>query len=320
MRQWGLGNQEGIVRNLVIGSCLLSLAGSIWGGMFIAVRLAIFVIPPVPLVWMRYGTALLALTILMVITHSSWHIDKKDYKLLLLSALSGQVLSIVTQETGTMMTSAQTGSVITAATPAFMVVFGYVLLHEKLTAGRIISVVLATIGVLFIVLDPDNFEINPLGGLSLFVAAVTWAFMSVLLKFLSEYPVITVTFYSVLIAFLTLTPYGLYWLLTSADYAAMSAPSVWGSVLYLGFISTTAGFCLWHKGLLYMDASLGGLFMFFQPTVGTFLGWLLLAEPVTLYFWIGFTLIAVGVVLALRGGNTTAAEKLARHHRDCLDH
>ena len=100
----------------------------------------------------------------------------------------------------------------------------------------------------------------------------------------------------------------------------MASPSVWGSVLYLGFISTTAGFCLWNKGLLYMDAALAGLFMFFQPIVGTFLGWLLLAEPVTLYFWIGFALIAAGVVLALRGGNTTAAEKLARHHRDCLDH
>lgn len=304
------------MRNLVIGSCLLSLAGSIWGGMFIAVRLSVFVIPPVPLVWMRYGTALLALLVLMVITHSSWHIDKKDRKLLLLSALSGQVLSIVTQETGTMMTSAQTGSVITAATPAFMVVFGYFLLHEKLTAGRIISVVLATIGVLFVVLDPENFEINPLGGLSLFVAAVTWAFMSVIVKFLAKYPVITVTFYSVLIAFLTLAPYGIYWLMTAADYTAMSAPSVWGSVLYLGFISTTAGFCLWDKGLLYMDASLGGLFMFFQPIVGTFLGWLLLAEPVTLYFWIGFFLIAAGVVLALHGGNTTPAEKLARSHRD----
>ena len=291
------------MRNLVIGSFFLSLAGSIWGGMFIAVRLSIFVIPPVPLVWMRYGTALLALIILMLMTHSSWHIDKKDRKLLVLSALSGQVLSIVTQETGTMMTSAQAGSVITAATPAFMVVFGYFLLHEKLTAGRIASVLLATIGVLFVVFDPDNFTVNPLGGASLFVAAV-----------------ITVTFYSVLIAFLTLTPYGLYWLLTTADYAAMASPSVWGSVLYLGFISTTAGFCLWNKGLLYMDASLAGLFMFFQPIVGTFLGWLLLAEPVTLYFWIGFTLIAAGVVLALRGGNTTAAEKLARHHRDCLDH
>lgn len=302
------------MRNLLLGSFFLSLAGSIWGGMFIAVRLSIFVIPPVPLVWMRYGTALIALIVLMLVTHTSWRIERKDAKLLIASALTGQVASIVTQETGTMLTSAQTGSVITAATPAFMVVFGCALLHEKLTAGRILSVLLATIGVLFIVFDPDNFQVNALGGLSLTVAALTWALMSVLLKFLSKYSVITITFYSVLIAFLTLTPYGAYWLATAADYEAMAAPDIWGSVLYLGFISTTAGFCLWNKGLLYMDASLAGLFMFFQPIVGTFLGWLLLGEPVTLYFWVGFTLIAAGVVLALRGGNTTAAEKLARSH------
>ena len=213
-----------------------------------------------------------------------------------------------------MLTSAQTGSVITAATPAFMVVFGCWLLQEKLTAGRIASVILATVGVFFIVFDPDNFQVNALGGLSLTVAAVTWALMSVLLKFLSKYSVITITFYSVLIAFLVLAPYGAYWLPTAADYEAMAAPTVWSSVLYLGFISTTAGFCLWNKGLLYMDASIAGLFMFFQPIVGTFLGWLLLGEPVTLYFWLGFTLIAAGVVLALRGGNTTAAEKIARSH------
>lgn len=34
------------------------VTGSIWGAMFIAVRWSVFVIPPVPLVWMRYGTAL----------------------------------------------------------------------------------------------------------------------------------------------------------------------------------------------------------------------------------------------------------------------
>ena len=61
-----------------------------------------------------------------------------------------------------------------------------------------------------------------------------------------------------------------------------------------------------------MDASIGGLFMFFQPIVGTLLGWLLLDEPVTEYFGIGFVLIAVGVILALKGGNTTAEEKLSR--------
>lgn len=300
------------MRNLLVGSLLLSLAGSIWGAMFIAVRLSVAVILPIPLVWLRYGTALIALVVVGLYMHVDWHIERKDWKLLLLSALTGQTLSIVTQETGTMLTSAQTGSVITAATPAFMVVFGCWLLHEKFTLGRAVSVVLATAGVLFIVFDPDNMQISWLGGIALFIAAVTWALMSVLLKFLSKYSVVTLTFYGVLIAFLVLTPYGLWWSFTQADYSAMAAPDIWGSVLYLGFISTTAGFCLWNKGLTYMDASIGGLFMFFQPIVGTFLGWLLLAEPVTKYFWLGFGCIVIGVVLAVRGGNTTAAEKLAR--------
>ena len=47
------------MRNLLIGSVLLSLAGSIWGAMFIAVRLTTGVITPVALVWMRYGVALI---------------------------------------------------------------------------------------------------------------------------------------------------------------------------------------------------------------------------------------------------------------------
>lgn len=303
------------MRNLLLGSLFLALAGSIWGAMFIAVRWSIFVIPPVPLVWIRYGTALVALALLAWTSKAAWYIEPKDRKLLVLSALVGQTLSIVTQETGTMLTSAQTGSVVTAATPAFMVVFGCWLLHERFTLGRCLSVLLATIGVLFIVLDPDNVQLTSIwGGGSLVVAAVTWALMSVLLKFLAKYSVVILTFYGVLIAFLILTPYSLYWLLTAADFSAMAMPGIWGSVLYLGFISTTAGFCLWNKGLTYMDASIGGLFLFFQPVVGTFLGWLLLGEPVTPYFWIGFSLIAAGVVLVLRGGNTTADEKLAREH------
>lgn len=301
------------MRNLLIGSVLLSLAGSIWGAMFIAVRWSIFVIPPMPLVWMRYGTALIALAALMLYTRESWYIEPRDRKRLFLAALVGHTLSIVTQETGTMLTSAQTGSVVTAATPAFMVVFGCAMLHEKVTVGRVLSVVLATIGVLCIVLNPESMELNSLwGGASLLVAAITWALMSVMLKFLAKYSVVTLTFYGVLLGFLILTPYGLYWLASAADFSAMAEPQVFGSVLYLGFISTTAGFCLWNKGLTYMDASIGGLFMFFQPIVGSFLGWLLLAEPITRYFWLGFILIAVGVILAMRGGNTTAAEKLAR--------
>ena len=300
------------MRNLRIGSVLLSLAGSIWGAMFIAVRLTTGVITPVALVWMRYGVALIPLVFLMYQQKISWKIERKDWKLLLLSALTGNTLSIVTQESGTMLTSAQMGSVITAATPAFMVVFGCLLLHERFNLSRLLSVVLATVGVLLIVVDPDNMRSGSLlGGLYLSIAAVTWALMSILLKLLSRYSVFALTFYSVLIAFLALSPYGLWWLAAEADLAALARPEIGGSVLYVGVVSTTAGFVLWSKGLTYMDASIGGLFMFFQPVVGTLLGHFLLGEAITSYFAPGFALIASGVVLAMRGGNTTAAEKLA---------
>ena len=301
------------MRNLIIGSILLSLAGSIWGAMFIAVRFTVGVITPTALVWLRYGVALVPIILIMLYQKSSWKIEPKDRKLLLLSALTGHTLSIVTQESGTMLTSAQMGSVVTAATPAFMVAFGCLILHERFNLSRLLSVVLATAGVLLIVVDPENLQTGSLmGGIYLIVAAVTWAFMSVLIKLLHRYSVFTITFYSVLIAFLALTPYGLWWLISEADFAAMAAPHIWGSVLYVGVISTTAGFVLWSKGLTYMDASIGGLFMFFQPVVGTLLGYLILDESITSYFVPGFLLIAIGVILAMRGGNTTAAEKLAR--------
>ena len=301
------------MRNLIIGSILLSLAGSIWGAMFIAVRFTVGVITPTALVWLRYGVALVPIILIMLYQKSSWKIEPKDRKLLLLSALTGHTLSIVTQESGTMLTSAQMGSVVTAATPAFMVAFGCLILHERFNLSRLLSVVLATAGVLLIVVDPENIQTGSLmGGIYLIVAAVTWAFMSVLIKLLYRYSVFTITFYSVLIAFLALTPYGMWWLISEADFAAMAAPHIWGSILYVGVISTTAGFVLWSKGLIYMDASIGGLFMFFQPVVGTLLGYLLLDEAITSYFVPGFLLIAVGVILAMRGGNTTAAEKLAR--------
>lgn len=41
------------------------------------------------------------------------------------------VISITTQETGTMLSTAQMGAIITSTTPAFMVLFGSITLKRK---------------------------------------------------------------------------------------------------------------------------------------------------------------------------------------------
>ncbi|MDQ0217909.1 drug/metabolite transporter (DMT)-like permease [Peribacillus cavernae] len=52
------------MKNTWLGSIYLALAASIWGGMYVVVKVVVSVIPPLELVWMRYLVAILALLII----------------------------------------------------------------------------------------------------------------------------------------------------------------------------------------------------------------------------------------------------------------
>jgi drug/metabolite transporter (DMT)-like permease len=283
-----------------LGSIYLALAASIWGGMYVVVKVVVSVIPPLELVWMRYLVALVALLLIGFITKQKWRVHKRDIFIMMAIGIIGNLISIVTQETGTMLTSAQMGAIITSATPAFMVIFARLLLKEKLTIKKGFSVCLASIGVLLIVgVDQVEFS-SQLGGISLIIAALTWALMSVLVKRVpKDYSQIVVTTYATLVAFIILTPIVLGRLHT-IPLSQLSEPSIWGGLLYLGIVSTAGGFLLWNRGLQLLNASSGGLFFFFQPIVGTFLGWLILDEKIGVTFWVGSILILCGVLFVIK--------------------
>jgi drug/metabolite transporter (DMT)-like permease len=287
------------MKNTWLGSIYLALAASIWGGMYVVVKIVVSVIPPLELVWMRYLVAIVGLLVIGLITRQKWRIHKRDFLIIIAIGIIGNVISIVTQETGTMLSSAQMGAIITSSTPAFMVIFARLLLKERLTVKKVLSVCLATIGVFLIVgVDYVNFS-SKLGGVSLLIAALTWALMSVLVKRVpSDYSQIVVTTYSILVALIVLTPIVLGRLHT-INISQLTHPTIWGGILYLGIVSTAGGFLLWNRGLQMLNASSGGLFFFFQPVVGTFLGWLILGEDIGVTFWIGSILILSGVLFVI---------------------
>ncbi|PAE83374.1 EamA family transporter [Shouchella clausii] len=288
------------MKHTLLGSLFLVLASSIWGGMYVVVKILVEVIPPVELVWMRYVIALVALVILGFVTKQNWSIRKKHFRIIVAIALVGYVVSIIAQETGTMLSTAQMGAIITATTPAFMVLFASVILKERLTFKKAMSVCLATLGVIIIV-GVDNLNVSStLGGISLVIAALTWALMSVLIKCLpSDYPQIVVTTYATLLAVVVLTPYVIPRLL-QLDVAQLTNPTIWGGLIYLGVISTSLAFLLWNRGLQMLNASSGGVFFFFQPVVGALLGWLILGETINITFWLGSLLIIIGVLLVIK--------------------
>lgn len=288
------------MKKTLIGSLYLTAASSIWGGMYVVVKHIVKVIPPLELVWMRYVIALVTLIIIGLASKQKWQMKQKHILLVITISLIGYVLSILTQETGTMLSTAQMGAIITSTTPAFMVLFASILLKERLTFKKASSVSLATIGVIAIVGIDDIDMSSTLGGLSLIIAALTWALMSVLIKLLpTRFSQIVVTTYAVLIAVVVLTPFVIV-RYPQVSLNELVQPNIWGGLLYLGIISTSLAFLLWNRGLQMLNASSGGIFFFFQPVVGTFLGWAILGETISMTFWVGSFLILIGVLIAIR--------------------
>lgn len=288
------------MNNKIVGAVFLSLAASIWGAMYVVVKVVVEVIPPLELVWMRYVIAVMTLAVIGFCMKQSWRVAKKDWLIIFLVGLFGNTISIVTQEMGTMLSTAQMGAILTSTTPAFMVLFARLILKEKITIKKCLSIVLATIGVGIIVGSGQIDVTQKLGGFYLLIAALTWAFMSVLIKKVpTQYSQIVITTYSSVVAVILLTPLVLP-RLNNLDLSSVLQPEISGGLLYLGMISTAGGFFLWNKGLQLMNASSGGLFFFFQPIVGTFLGWLLLGETIGVSFWIGTILIFSGVFIVIK--------------------
>lgn len=282
----------------LLGAICLSLAASLWGGMYVVSKYVLEFIPPLTLVWLRYVIAFIVLfVVLKIFEVKSSHrtvIANKDWFLVAWIGFIGYFVSIGLQFIGTKLSDAHTASLITSATPAFIVVFSRFILKEKFTIRKIISVVLATFGVVIVIGWDTKAGSSFFGSILLVGAAITWALLSVYVKVASKrLSSLTITTYAILFALFFTTP-TMVWELQTSDLYYQNILVILG-VLYLGVVSTAGAFFLWNKGLELMDAGIGSLFFFFQPLVGSILGWLLLEEHLNMNFFIGGLLIIIGI-------------------------
>ena len=104
--------------------------------MYVVSKVLLQNIEPLALVWLRYVVALVALSISIFATKQSWKVSWRHVPLIVVIGVVGYAISIWTQFLGTKLSTAQMGAMITSATPAFMVVFGRMILGEKVTVRR----------------------------------------------------------------------------------------------------------------------------------------------------------------------------------------
>ena len=200
---------------------------------------------------------------------------------------------------GTKLSTAANAAVTTAATPAFVYIFAFFILTERIGNRKLSALLIASIGVLAVI-DPGQAKIEPqlwLGNLYLIGAAITWALYSVLVRRLAQaLPVLTITLIAFLGGSIVSIPLAIWELHT--QIIGQTNQGIFAGVLYLGVVSTAIAMLLWNMAYQRLEAGVAGLTFFAQPIVGAGLGVLLLGERISGPFIIGAFLILLGIYLA----------------------
>jgi drug/metabolite transporter (DMT)-like permease len=278
-------------------------AASIWGGMYVVSKVVLDVIPPFALLSIRLvmGAAALGLVIYFRNKRATIKValTKEQFWKSLLVGFVGYGISLGFQFVGTKLSTASNGSLVTSATPAFVLIFAPFLLGEKTTTRRIIALVVSTLGVLAVI-DPRNAELSPTlfwGNMSLVSAAFTWALYSVLVRKVSQSgDLLTSSAVMLLGGIPSSIAFGL-WEINTQGIGTITIGII-GGLLFLGIVSTAIAMFLWNYAFAELPAAVASLTFFAQPVVGTLLGWFFLSETITPLFLAGGALISVGILIA----------------------
>ena len=275
-------------------------AAAIWGAMYVVSKAVMAVIPPFTLLVSRLVLGIITLFIIAFL-HKKLSIKKRDFWNILAVGFIGYGISLGFQFVGTNLSTAANGSLVTSATPAFVLIFAALILGEKITTKRFIALLIASLGVIAVI-DPRTAQLDSSlfwGNISLVAAALTWALYSVLVRKVTRgVDVLTVS----LIAFLGGLPTSIAlsaWEISTQGIGEITIGVIAG-ILFLGIIATALAMYLWNTAFALLDAGLASLTFFAQPIVGTILGAIFLGEIITPLFLFGGLLIGIGLIIASR--------------------
>jgi drug/metabolite transporter (DMT)-like permease len=273
-------------------------AAAIWGGMYVVSKVVLEVVPPFALLTTRLVLGILTLGIVIALRPKAMMSTKQAWQIFGVGVI-GYGVSLGFQFVGTKLSTASNGSLVTSATPAFILLFAPFLLGEKTTPRRLIALLVSTLGVVAVI-DPRNAELSPTlfwGNLSLLAAALTWALYSVLVRKVTQ-SVDVITSTAIMLA--GGIPSGLLvggWEVRTQGVGTITL-GIFGGILFLGIISTAFAMFLWNYAFAELPAAVASLTFFAQPVVGTILGALFLGEVITPLFLFGGLLIGIGLIIA----------------------
>jgi drug/metabolite transporter (DMT)-like permease len=271
-----------------------------WAFAFPFIKIGLEELNPVNLTIMRLFTVcIIFLLLILIIPKKFSPLQKKDIIPLFLLGFLGVVIYHLGLNYGELYISASVASLIIATIPIFTVIFGAVLLKEKITKKIVVGIPLSLTGVIIISLTgtaANPFEITYISAaVAVLISALMGAGYTIMgKKLLQRYSALSLTVYAFLFGCLGLIP-----LLSPSLIAEVTSLtwSGWGAVLFLAVFPTVIGYVLWYVALEIKTASEISVFLYFIPVLSTFISYFLFQESITWLFVFGAALVIGGLII-----------------------
>lgn len=295
--------KDNMPKSKLIAYLEASFAVVIWGGTFIATKIALGEVSPATIVWLRFAMGLVVLGIAVFVRKQFALPEKNEWLYFAMLGFLGVTFHQWLQATGLQTSKATTTAWIVATTPVFIAILGWLALKEKLTWIQIGGIVFAAFGVLLIVSKgniPALFqggEGATFGDFLILLSALNWAVYTILSrKELAKHPAARMMFFVMLLGWLT-TNIWIFGFGPGLSEIKNLTQSGWLAILMLGIFGSGLAYIAFYDALQELPASQLGVFFNIEPLVTAMLATWIINEAITIISLIGGAIIIFGVWL-----------------------
>jgi drug/metabolite transporter (DMT)-like permease len=277
---------------------------AIWGGTFIAGRIASAHLEPTSSGALRFMMAFVALCIALHFSEGISTLGKITKKQLIGTAIMGAsgifAYNLLFFGALAILPATRT-SLFVALNPAVTVILAFFVFREKLGLQKIIGIAIALIGVTVVVTKGDFSQITASfgsGEIMMICAVCSWAVYTLASRWtMANGPI------SALKSTTIAAGWGMIFLslhaapsLAKTNFNTLPFP-VWASLFFLGVIGTAIAFVWYAQALQKLGAAKTVVFNNLVPVFGVFFGWALLGENLSISLLLGGAIAVTGVFI-----------------------
>lgn len=244
-------------------------------------------------------------------------LKKGDFIFFALTGFICVVVSMVIYQSAILYSPASVVAVLFSCNPVFVILFAFLLLHEKIYGHTIVSLLVSITGIL-VIMNPFSLTGGALGFILTIISAVTFALYSVLGRKRSErYGGIALTCFSFLFGSIEMLVLILISKINAVSALLMRSglksfadiPILKGinlhtlpSLIYIGVFVTGLGYAFYFLAMEATSASTASLVFFIKPALAPILALILIREPITITMAAGIVFILVGSLISFIPG------------------